>query len=219
MNVYVLGGCVCEMQEHGEHDLEVSCYNIGGIPFNSQGRNMDVMKQNILSSKTIFVIMIVYTILIIYFMFFGFGRPQTSSSFHEYRYQIIPTGIPLWFPKQLSLTALKLWIFSLGNLLAFVPFGLLISMLPRAKFYPFISIFLLSIVSLEVLQMITYLGSFDIEDIMMNSLGATIGFFSYKIGNKQKSIPKKIVSITCLIIVSSLLLIVFAERFNQMIRG
>ncbi|GAA0062165.1 hypothetical protein UT300001_06740 [Clostridium sp. CTA-1] len=84
-------------------------------------------------------------------MFFGFGRPQISNSIHEYRFQIIPTGIPLWFPKHLSLDILKLWFFSLGNLLVFVPFALLISMIFGTKYYKFISIFLISILSLEIL--------------------------------------------------------------------
>jgi len=177
---------------------------------------MDVNKQNLSSSKRIKVILIVYTIVIIYFMFFGFGRLQISNSLHEYRFQIIPTGIPLWFPKHLSLDTLKLWVFSLGNLLVFVPFGLLISMIFGTKYYKFISIFLISILSLEILQMITYLGSFDIEDIIINSLGASIGFFSYKIGNKSKSVSKKIISITFLILVFSFMLIVFAEIFRIM---
>ena len=177
---------------------------------------MDVKEQNISSSKRIKVILTVYTIVIIYFMFFGFGRPQISSSLHEYRFQIIPTGIPLWLPKHLSLDTLKLWIFSLGNLLAFIPFGLLISMIFGIKYYKFILIFLISILSLEILQMITYLGSFDIEDIIINSLGATIGFFSYKIGNKSKSVSKKIISITFLILGFSFMIIVLAEIFRRM---
>lgn len=77
--------------------------------------------QNLSSSKRFKVILIVYTIVIIYF--FGFGRLQIRNSLHEYRFQIIPSWIPLLFPKHLSLDILKLWFFSLGNLLAFVPFG------------------------------------------------------------------------------------------------
>ncbi|MEC1727657.1 VanZ family protein, partial [Schinkia azotoformans] len=34
-------------------------------------------------------------------------------------------------------------------------------------------------------------SSFDVDDIIINSLGATIGFFSYKIGNRSKSLSKK----------------------------
>lgn len=98
-------------------------------------KNMDIKKQNLLSSKKIkMILMIVYTFAVIYFMFFGFGRPQISNALQEYRFSIIPTGIPLWFPKHLSLVFSKLWIFSLGNLLAFVPFGIFIPMIFDIKY-------------------------------------------------------------------------------------
>lgn len=73
---------------------------------------MNIESQNLLSGKRIIVtILMAYTIAIIYFMFFGFGRVRADSNLQEYRFSIIPTGIPLWFPKNLSL----LWFFSLGN--------------------------------------------------------------------------------------------------------
>lgn len=173
---------------------------------------MNKKRLNLLSSKKIKVtLFVIYTIAIIYFMFFGFGRPQFGITHQEYRFSIVPTGIPLWFPNKLSFDILKLWIFSLGNLLAFVPFGILIPMIFGTKYHKFIFIFLISIISLEILQMITYLGSFDIEDIMTNSIGATIGFFSYKIGNKSKFVSKKILSTVFLISILSFMMIVFAE--------
>ncbi|ROR25818.1 glycopeptide antibiotics resistance protein [Mobilisporobacter senegalensis] len=174
---------------------------------------MGIKRQNLSSGRVI--LLIVYTIAIIYFMFFGFGRPQINDTLTEYRFSILFTGIPLWFPKSLSLVFSKLWIFSLGNLLAFVPFGILIPMVLSTKYYKFIFIFLISILSLEILQMVTYLGSFDIEDIIVNSLGATIGYFAYKIGNKSKSRLKKIMSTIVLILIFSFMLIVFAEIFNK----
>lgn len=178
---------------------------------------MDIKKQNLSQSNRIIVILLIaYTIAIIYFMFFGFGRPHISDSLQEYRFSIIPTGIPLWVPNHLSLDILKLWVFSLGNLLAFVPFGILMPMAFGLKYHKFIFIFLISIFSLEILQMISYLGSFDIEDIIVNSLGASIGFFSYKIGNKSKLVSKKIISTIFFILVFSFLLIGFAEIFNNM---
>lgn len=92
-------------------------------------------------------LLIIYTIIIIYFMFFGFGRPQINNTIQEYRFSIIPTRIPLWYPKKLSL----LWFFSLGNLLAFVPFGILIPMIFNIRYLKFIFIFLISITTLEIL--------------------------------------------------------------------
>lgn len=158
-------------------------------------------------------LLIIYTIIIIYFMFFGFGRPQINNTIQDYRFSIIPTRIPLWYPKKLSL----LWFFSLGNLLAFVPFGILIPMIFNIRYLKFIFIFLISITTLEILQMITYLGSFDAEDIIINSIGASIGFFSYKISDTFKLISQKILSTSLLILILTFAMIIFAEIFNKFV--
>lgn len=163
--------------------------------------------------KLLVALLIIYTIAIIYFMFFGFNRPNISNNIQEYRFSIIPTRIPLWYPKKLSF----LWIFSLGNLLAFVPFGILIPMIFDIKYHKFIFIFLISILSLEIIQMVTYLGSFDTEDIIINSIGATIGFFSYKISNNFKLVSQKIISTLFFILILSFAMISFAEVFNKYI--
>ena len=139
-------------------------------------------------------------------MFFGFGRPNVNNIIHEYRFSIIPTGIPLLYPKRISF----LWIFSLCNLLGFMPCGILLPMIFDIKDHKFIFIFVISIFSLEILQMVTYLGSFDTTDIIINSIGATIGFLSYKIGNNFKLVSQKIISIAILILVFSFIMIIFA---------
>ncbi|ATP40068.1 hypothetical protein CSE16_08400 [Solibacillus sp. R5-41] len=50
------------------------------------------------SPNSLVVLLITYTIAIIYFMFLGFDRPQISNSVQEYNFSIIPTSIPLWYP-------------------------------------------------------------------------------------------------------------------------
>ncbi len=175
--------------------------------------------QNLLSSKKILItLLIAHTIIIIYYMFFGFGRAQVGSDLEGYRYSIIPTGIPLWYPKVLSFDTLKRWVFSLGNLLAFVPFGILIPLIFGIKYFKFIFIFLISIFSLEILQMVTYLGSFDIEDIMINVVGASIGFSSYKMGNKSKLLSHRIIYTAFLILIFTIIMILFAELVNSRMR-
>lgn len=62
--------------------------------------------------------------------------------------------------------------------------------------------------------MITYLGSFDINDIIINLIGATIGFLSYKIGNKAKSLPRRIIITVLSVIIFTVIMIVLAETFN-----
>ena len=174
---------------------------------------MDEKSQNKPSNKKIIeILLVIYTIAILYFMFFGFNRLQFGLAHQEYRFNLVPTGIPLWFPKNLSSFAvLKLWMISLGNLLVFVPFGIFIPMIFGTKYRKFIFIFLVSIISLEILQMVTYLGSFDIEDILINTIGASIGFISSRTGNNAKSGLMKILVTVSLVLISSFMLIVFAE--------
>lgn len=67
----------------------------------------------------------------------------------------------------------------LGNLLAFVPFALF---LPRIfnnvnKFYKFFIIVSFFIIFIEVMQMITMSGSFDIDDYILNILGTSIFYY------------------------------------------
>ena len=178
------------------------------------GEQNMIKKKLLLNKKFIAASLIIYTILLIYLMFLGFGRLQLRATHRIYRFQMTPTGIPLWFPKHLEFYSLRLWILSLGNLLLFVPFGVLIPRIFNLKYPRFILGFLISITSLEILQMVTYLGSFDINDIIINSIGATIGFLSYKIGNKAKSLPRKIIITVLWVIIFTVIMIVLAETFN-----
>ncbi|MGO1632685.1 MAG: VanZ family protein [Staphylococcus equorum] len=81
--------------------------------------------------------------------------------------------------------------FELGNFIGFIPFGILIPILYRCNFFRFISLFFLSILIIETLQMLTFLGSFDINDAIVNSLGASVGFGAYKMGFRFKNKQKK----------------------------
>ena len=75
-----------------------------------------------------------------------------------------------------------------GNITAFIPFGFFVPIICKRK--PSILKFTLSIVGvsliIEVSQLILLVGSFDIDDIILNTLGAVISylFFKCKIGTR-----------------------------------
>ncbi|KOS68026.1 hypothetical protein AEA09_05300 [Lysinibacillus contaminans] len=164
--------------------------------------------------KIIFTILIAYSALILYFMFLGFGRIGAIGN-HEYQYYIIPTEIPLKFPTMSDLAYFQLWLFNFGNLAGFIPFGILIPMLYRCKFFRFISLFFLSILVLETLQMLTFLGSFDLMDAIVNTLGATIGFCAYKIGVRSKNSRRKLIVTGVSVVILSIGVIGFSELINK----
>lgn len=69
----------------------------------------------------------------------------------------------------------------LGNIIPFIPMGFIIPMafpsqrnIIKTMFYC-----LLIIISIEVLQLILFLGIFDIDDIIMNQLSCIIGFMLF----------------------------------------
>lgn len=69
----------------------------------------------------------------------------------------------------------------LGNILLFIPGGLLIPLLrpKQRKFFRFFFTCLLSILAVEALQLFTLRGSFDVDDLILNLFGLTLGFILY----------------------------------------
>jgi len=71
----------------------------------------------------------------------------------------------------------------LGNIVAFAPFGFLLSLLIGRinKFKSIIlSAFVLSLM-FEIIQLLTAIGTFDVDDILLNLLGAVLGYLFYQI--------------------------------------
>lgn len=77
-------------------------------------------------------------------------------------------------------------LFLIGNILIFVPLGFLLPLLLKKPSY--IKIMLISlgiIVSIETLQLVTCLGIADVDDVLLNMLGSTIGYLTYYLTKKQ----------------------------------
>ena len=71
----------------------------------------------------------------------------------------------------------------LGNVLMFVPLGLFLPRLwPRLhSFRHFLMSVVAVILIIELLQLFTLLGSCDIDDLILNILGASIGYWIHKL--------------------------------------
>lgn len=72
------------------------------------------------------------------------------------------------------------------NVTAFFPFGILVPMLRRGRRYlipTVLGAFLFSLF-LETVQLVTLLGEFDVDDMILNTLGAVIGMIGYAVVKK-----------------------------------
>lgn len=142
---------------------------------------------------------ILYTLLILYFLFLAFNRVEHATSQYGYTFMLIPESVPLRFP---NLTDLSFsWIYNFGNIAAFIPFGVLLPLLYHTHFKKFICLFILTIFVLETLQALTFLGSFDVDDVISNTLGAMIGFCAYKIGFISKITWKSLIKSALTVVV------------------
>jgi len=123
--------------------------------------------------------LVIYFLLLIYWMFFGFSRTPGDN----YMYNLIPFATIKNYVTYFDHFNFTTWIINiLGNIGVFVPFGLLLPIYYRQmqNFFTFTFLFLIGITILETIQVTTRRGSFDVDDVILNSIGALIGFFLLK---------------------------------------
>lgn len=73
----------------------------------------------------------------------------------------------------------------LGNIAIFIPFGLLLPIVQKDKSKKIILYGLITSVLIEIIQYVFALGSSDIDDLTLNTLGTIIGYLLYKIIHKK----------------------------------
>ena len=176
---------------------------------NKKTNRNDFLSVNSKLHKLIFAGTIVYAVLVLYFMFLGFHRMDQNADYNQYTFILVPERILLRFP-QLTMS----WLYDFGNIAAFIPFGIIIPLLYRIRFRKFISLFIFVISLLEVIQSITFLGTFDIMDIISNTLGASIGFVAYKVGFATEITLKKLATSVASIFALFIVVMTVSEIIN-----
>lgn len=121
---------------------------------------------------------IVYLLSLTYFLFFAEATGRTFAD-RTYQYNLIPFHEIrrfLIYRRQLGFAAVALNL--AGNVLAFVPFGMLLPLLVKWA-RPFGKTLVLGFefsLLVEILQLFSKVGSFDVDDIILNTLGVMIGY-------------------------------------------
>lgn len=80
-------------------------------------------------------------------------------------------------------------IYLVGNMIGFMPLGFFLPALfvRERRFLRFLITILASIAALELTQVLTMHGSFDIDDIILNTIGACLGFMVARQRNRRNS--------------------------------
>jgi len=124
------------------------------------------------------VLVSLYTILLSYWMLFGFGRRSASN---HYMINLKPFETISYF-LQFDRFNTSIWVVNLiGNIAIFVPFGVLLPIIFGKQLRKSFYIFFLGLLLLESLQLFTRRGSFDIDDFILNSVGFLLGYGLFRI--------------------------------------
>jgi glycopeptide antibiotics resistance protein len=132
------------------------------------------------------LLFIIYLVGLVYFLFFAESMGRKISN-REYSYNLVLFKEITRFIKyhnELGMTAVLTNI--LGNIVCFIPFGFMLPIL-STKARKFILVCLISFelsIVIEITQLIFKVGSFDVDDIVLNTLGGLVGFILYYTVNK-----------------------------------
>ncbi|GIO85106.1 hypothetical protein J25TS5_20380 [Paenibacillus faecis] len=133
--------------------------------------------------RVVFLVITGYTLLIGYWMLFGFGRePQPG-----YLFNLKPLCTIRQF-LQVDHFSPKVWMINLvGNVGVFVPFGVLLPLFLKEGrlLLKSLCLFLSGVFVLESLQLLTKRGSWDIDDFILNTLGFLLGYGLYLIPKRS----------------------------------
>ena len=151
-------------------------------------KNAKSMKRALWGGRVLFLI---YLAGLCYFLFFAenYGRIFGQEN---YRYNLIPFKEieRFWiYRKELGIHS----FFNLaGNILGFMPAGFFIPMLweERKGFWFTACVTFEMSLLLEILQLIFRVGSFDVDDLILNTLGGILGYLLLKMVEKWRNYEK-----------------------------
>ena len=147
------------------------------------------MKKEFNHKAVMKLLFIIYMCVLVYVVFFAEAMGRTPQD--GYVYNLTPLKEIKRFMKYIWDNdalgrAARLNIF--GNIIAFIPFGIYLPYTSESKL-GFISTVLYTFslsLTIELVQLITKVGSCDVDDIILNALGGGIGYILWYIYTKLR---------------------------------
>ncbi|MDO4557004.1 MAG: VanZ family protein, partial [Lachnospiraceae bacterium] len=130
------------------------------------------------------ILFLIYIIMLVYFLFFAEGYGRVPESEQGYRYNLVPfVEVRRFWKYREQLGSIAVFTNIFGNIIGFLPFGFILPVITnrtRSMWVIVAAGFALSL-SVETVQLITRVGAFDVDDLILNTLGALIGYLLFLI--------------------------------------
>ncbi|MEE0419662.1 MAG: VanZ family protein [Lachnospiraceae bacterium] len=135
-----------------------------------------------------FVMFVCYLLALTYFLFFAesYGRAIQDR---QYSYNLTPLKeIKRFWTYRESLGLMAVFLNLAGNVLAFVPFGAILPVLwNRTRGFIRIGVMTFEFSLLvETIQLVSKVGSFDVDDLLLNTLGGILGYAAFVVCNYMR---------------------------------
>lgn len=135
------------------------------------------------------VLFVLYLLALTYFMFFAesFGRTAEPQAEYAYNLKLFKEIRRFYiYREQLGFKAVFLNL--AGNVIGFMPFGFFLPVVSRRgrKWYNALLLGFSLSLCIETIQLVFKVGSFDVDDLFLNTLGGISGFLFYRIVQKVR---------------------------------
>lgn len=133
------------------------------------------------------ILFLIYVLLLMYCLFFSESYGRVVDAERTYRYNLVPfVEIRRFWNYRRELGCAAMFSNVFGNVLGFIPYGFILPVIlgnMRNGFLITTSGFAISLL-VETIQLITKVGCFDVDDLILNTLGALVGYLLFWICNQ-----------------------------------
>ena len=135
------------------------------------------------------VLFVMYILLLVYFLFLSEEYGRKDFALREYRYNLTPfQEIKRFWVYREKVGYFAAFLNLAGNGIGFLPFGFFLPIIS----YRFRNVFLTGILGfslsllVECVQLVGKVGCFDVDDLILNTLGAVMGYVIFLICNRMR---------------------------------
>ena len=135
------------------------------------------------------VLFVIYLIALTYFLFFAEWYDHQPGKHWQYHYNFVPfMEIRRFIRYGSQLGNLSVFFNLFGNILGFLPFGFFLPVI-SPKMHHAARVILLGAVAstaVELIQLVTRTGICDIDDVILNTIGAAAGYGLFHLTNELR---------------------------------
>ncbi len=127
------------------------------------------------------VLLLLYTGFMIYVLFISAYYNRVAGAVS---YNLMPFRTIGMYLRNYRSFGLELWATNLlGNIIVFMPLGILPSIISKGlrSIFKILLLTMLLSLTVELLQLALRVGSFDIDDIILNTIGGGFGYIAYRV--------------------------------------